>query len=121
MDKCVLEVSDAALVRLSDPAAALAAGALWSARCGTHLPYTSATPPLYLRYISATSPAHLPSISRRCVASVLTQQRCADACLRQPKPPFLRSLLGAFAAYHPSPLLTTPLPSPPSCAACSVR
>ena len=33
MGKCVLEVSDAALVRLSDPAAALAAGSLWSARC----------------------------------------------------------------------------------------
>ena len=89
MGKCVLEVSDAALVRLGG-AAALAAGSLWSARCVPHLPYTSRTSPVHLLYISCTS--------RRCVASVLTQQRCADACLRQPKPPFMRSLLGAFAA-----------------------
>ena len=154
MGKCVLEVSDAALVRLSDPAAALAAGSLWSARCAGDVgeiqrryrgdmgeiqarsgrrgaAHISPTSPLYLPYISPVSPLHLRHISPaspRCVASVLTQQRCADACLRQPKPPFLRSLLGALAAYHPSPLLTTPLrclpplsQAPPSCAACSVR
>ena len=62
MGKCALEVSDAALVRLGG-AAALAAGSLWSARCVTHLTYTSPTPPLHLPYTSPTSPLHLPSIS----------------------------------------------------------
>ena len=28
------------------------------------------------------------------IASVLVQQRCIDVCLRRPKPPFMRSLLG---------------------------
>ena len=36
----------------------------------------------------------------RCVASVLTQQRCADACLRQPKVTFMRNLLGARPRCH---------------------
>ena len=38
--------------------------------------------------------------SARCVASVLTQQRCADACLRQPKVSFMRNLLGARPPRH---------------------
>ena len=64
--KCLLEVSDAALVRLTS-AGALSGGSLWTARC---------------------------------VASVLTQQRCADVCLRQPKVPFMRNLLGARPSCH---------------------
>ena len=64
--KCLLEVSDAALVRLTS-AGALSDASLWTARC---------------------------------VASVLTQQRCADACLRQPKVAFMRNLLGARPRCH---------------------
>ena len=36
----------------------------------------------------------------RCVASVLLQQRCADACLRQPGVPFMHQLLGGRASSH---------------------
>ena len=38
--------------------------------------------------------------SARPVASVLAQQRCVDACLRQPTPPFFRWLLGAKPSVH---------------------
>ena len=36
----------------------------------------------------------------RCVASVLLQQRCIDTCIKRPKPPFMRALLGYKAATH---------------------
>ena len=79
-----------------------------------YLPYTSPASPLYLPYISPAYPLHLPCISPaspRCVASVLAQQRCADACLRQPKPPFMRSLLGAIDLPCVSPVSPLYLPA----------